>query len=134
MVDECPYEGNLLSGVATVTCFVRNRTVETPVNKTVTPSGAVKKSGDKPLPAINVSAPLQCSKPGCTATTFLRMDPGLALLGGKCKMNVTLVQTDFDSDQGPEQVDFLLLEGSGNLSTNAKLARTHALLQCRANL
>jgi len=119
MVDECPFEGNLLSGVATVTCLVRNRTVETAVNKSV---AAVKKSGStKAIPAINVSAPLQCSKPGCTASTLLHMDPGLAMLGGKCKMNVTLVQTDFDDALGvPEQLDFLLLEGSGNLSTNVK--------------
>jgi len=117
MVDECPYEGNLLSGVATVTCLVRNRTVETPVIK----AKAKVSEPESPSLAINVSSPLQCSTPGCTATTLIHMDPGLAMLGGKCKMNVTLVQTDFDDALGvPEQVDFLLLEGSGNLSTNVK--------------
>jgi len=117
MVDECPYEGNLLSGVATVTCLVRNRPVETPVIKVK----ATVSEPEKPIPAINVSSPLQCSTPGCTATTLIHMDPGLAMLGGKCKMNVTLVQTDFDDALGvPEQVDFLFLEGSGNLSTNVK--------------
>jgi len=124
MVDECPYEGNLLSGVATVTCLIRNRTVETPVIKAKAASVSAKSGGggEQPIiPAINVSSPLQCSKPGCTATTLINMDPGLAMLGGKCKMNVTLVQTDFDDALGvPEQVDFLLLEGSGNLSANVK--------------
>lgn len=115
MVDECPYEGNLLSAVAQVTCLVRLKIKPTPH-----PNLAVKQKKLVP-PTLDVSAPLQCGSPGCTASTLLNIDPTIAMLGGACKMNVTLVQTDFDDHLGvPEQLDFLSLDGTGNLTQNVK--------------
>jgi len=116
MVDECPYEGNLLSGVVTAKCFVRPKT-------NATDDGG-EDGGDKFREAAGDnsstgSAQLRCSTPGCSASGHLYVDPEYALMGGKCVMNVTVAQTDFDAGLGvPEQVEYVFLEGVGNVSSN----------------
>jgi len=122
MVDECPYEGNLLSGVAQVTCLVRPRPSVAPA---IT-SAEWNEGGQLALrpPALDVNASFRCSKPGCAAITSLHIPPELALLGSTCLMNVSVAQTDFDDHLGvPEQLDFVSLRGVGNLSVAAQPGR-----------
>jgi hypothetical protein len=108
MVDECPHENNLLSGVALATCMVRNKTAPPPVKK----EAALFTMND-----LHGKAKLKCNKPGCTAETMVYFSPAIALNGGKCTMNVSVHQTDFDDALGlPEQIDFIQVEGT-NVTT-----------------
>jgi hypothetical protein len=107
MVDECPYEGNLLSGVAMVTCNIRKKYEPPPIK-----SECVA----QPKYAEGV---LKCSSPGCNASELLQIDTDPAKSGGVCCMNVSVVQTDYDDHLGlPEQVDFIqianLSDSKGN--------------------
>lgn len=107
MVDECPYNKNLLSGVVMVTCMVRNKTKFWPTTPPPPNKSALL------LEAQTGSAVMRCSKPGCEAKTNVNFNPVLALNGGKCLMNVSVRQTDFDDNLGvPEQVDFIKVEGT----------------------
>jgi len=123
LVDECPYEGNLLSGVAVVTCMTRDL--------------VVLKSHPRPEPeppkpdlcdqlspgcVIHSRRDLQCKGHGCEAKTLLYMDRGIVLAGASCLMNVTVVQTDFDDsvEGSTEQIEYLSIEGFGNITTNVK--------------
>lgn len=116
MVDECPYNGNLLDGVVYATCMVRSTTTTTTTTTTVAPEEEVLLYG------YGTSGPLRCKKPGCSAELELYIDPNLVLLGGKCRMNVTVQQTDYDEGQGVvEEVTHVWLSGgAGNISKNAK--------------
>merc|ERR1719217_960520 len=65
------------------------------------------------LADLHGSSALMCDKPGCKAETVVYFSPALALNGGKCVMNVSFAQTDFDDDLGvPEKVDWLVVEGT----------------------
>lgn len=120
MVDECPYDGNLLSGVATVTCMVRNIP---PVRQTTTTTPALDASSLLAVP-VTANSTLRCGKPGCQATSRVDIDPTIALAGGTCLMNISVVQTDFDESVGvPEEIEFISLEGVGNISTSIKPGR-----------
>eukprot|EP00933_Yihiella_yeosuensis_P061281 TRINITY_DN64087_c0_g1_i1.p1 TRINITY_DN64087_c0_g1~~TRINITY_DN64087_c0_g1_i1.p1 ORF type:complete len:540 (+),score=98.76 TRINITY_DN64087_c0_g1_i1:66-1685(+) len=111
MVDECPYDGYLLNGVAVGACMVRTTTTTTSWAEP-----QLDDSGEFPLIAT-ANASLRCSKPGCEVQTTLRMDPQTVLGAEKCTMNISVVQTDFDSSVGvPEQIEFIYLEGAGNIS------------------
>lgn len=107
-VDECPYEGNLLSGVVMVTCMVR----PIPPPAAATPSD-VNAASLGQVATTSGSAKLLCAKQGCEATTELSVDPQVAMRGGTCRMNVTLAQTDFD-DTATEQLEFLKLGHEGS--------------------
>lgn len=104
MVDECPHQGNLLSGLAMATCMVRDKSdllASTPTTTLFSPTD------------MHAKAVLKCDKPGCTAETLVRISPAIALNGGRCTMNVTVHQTDFDDNLGlPEQIDFIQVEGT----------------------
>merc|ERR1719162_900590 len=55
---------------------------------------------------------LKCDTPGCIAKSTVLISPALALNGGKCTMNITVHQTDFDDALGlPEQIEFIQVEG-----------------------
>jgi len=117
MVDECPYEGNLLSSVAQVTCLVRTRPelLSTSTTTTTTPPPLLSEA--MILASRYVSAPLACSSPGCGALAELRVDPAVAYVGGTCLMNVSIAQTDFDgSEGGTEFIEYLEIVGRGNIS------------------
>jgi len=115
MVDECPYNGNLLSGVATVTCLVRSRESE---------SREEDLGADANLGMASTTfggGRLHCSSPGCTAIGSVRVDPQIAMLGGTCLMNISVAQTDFDDGLGaPEEVEFVSVEGVGNVVSHMK--------------
>lgn len=71
-----------------------------------------------------IAGRLNCSTPGCTAWSRLHVDPAIARLGGTCKMSVNVTQTDFDESVGvPEVIEFIALEGAGNLTANVKPGR-----------
>lgn len=100
MVDECPHMGNLLSGVATATCMVRDKKYNLLYSK---------KTEAK---TVHGEALLHCKKPGCTAETTVFVGPSIQP-GMKCVMNITVHQTDFDDKVGaPEQIDFIQVEGA----------------------
>eukprot|EP00930_Biecheleria_cincta_P048905 TRINITY_DN3415_c0_g1_i1.p1 TRINITY_DN3415_c0_g1~~TRINITY_DN3415_c0_g1_i1.p1 ORF type:complete len:762 (-),score=154.04 TRINITY_DN3415_c0_g1_i1:275-2560(-) len=71
-----------------------------------------------------ITGRFNCSKPGCRASTMLKIDPAIARSGATCKMDVHVIQTDFDESVGvPEVIEFISLEGAGNLTTNVKPGR-----------
>jgi len=118
MVDECPYKGNLLSGVAMATCMVRNKNTNTTngngndIQMVAKPPAVLFTQSD-----LFSKAVLKCDTPGCSAEATVHISPAIALNGGKCTMNVSVHQTDFDHNLGlPEQIDFIQVEGV-NIST-----------------
>eukprot|EP00929_Paragymnodinium_shiwhaense_P006882 TRINITY_DN110832_c0_g1_i1.p1 TRINITY_DN110832_c0_g1~~TRINITY_DN110832_c0_g1_i1.p1 ORF type:complete len:513 (-),score=83.32 TRINITY_DN110832_c0_g1_i1:21-1559(-) len=90
MVDECPVDGNLLSGVASVTCFIQNKTEP------------AKLSSEELQ--LNASKPLVCSEPGCEASTVLRLSKNAS--NKTCRLTVTVNHTDFD-DKASESLVFV---------------------------
>lgn len=112
MVDECPFEGNLLSGVAVATCMVRTKPKEESQKATLTTTIFT-------MTDLLGEGQLKCDTPGCIAKSTVLISPALALNGGKCTMNITVHQTDFDDALGlPEQIDFIQVEGV-NVTTKA---------------
>jgi len=129
-VDECPYNGNLLSGVVWVTCLVRNipTTATTAMDSTSEVTHAVTRLQVETMDPIYAATPLQCADPGCMANSIVAINPLLALYGGSCFMNITLNQTDFDGSlDAPEVVEFIGLEGAGNIATNVRPGRNPCL-------
>jgi len=109
-VDECPYNGNLLSGVAVVTCMVRNLPPSTTVASQATPATTSSKATGATFTA---SGDLRCDKPGCSASLTLLVDPLPAELGGTCLMTMTVVPTDFDDGLGAaEEIESVLVDGT----------------------
>jgi hypothetical protein len=118
VVDECPYEGNLLSGVPMVTCLVRDR----PAAISSTPLGAIA----PPLPVaptqgpvsnleVYVTSPLKCLTRGCSAETQLTLNR-TAVNFSQCLLNVKIYQTDFDNEADTfEGLDFLSVDGQNVL-------------------
>mmetsp|Transcript_65831 Transcript_65831/g.183400 ORF Transcript_65831/g.183400 Transcript_65831/m.183400 type:complete len:548 (-) Transcript_65831:201-1844(-) len=105
MVDECPVDGNLLSGVASVTCFVRT----IPSAPTSAPTVLKEDTAEAEL-GFNGSALLQCPSPGCEASAVVRL--GQQPVNRTCRLTVTLKQTDFDGDLGSvEEVVFVKVDG-----------------------
>lgn len=109
MVDECPYQENLLSGVAMATCMVRNKKANA---VPTTPKPALFTMDD----LLGVTS-LNCSTPGCTAHSTVYVSPALALNGGKCTMNISVWQTDFE--HANEKIDFIQVEGANVSSLKA---------------
>lgn len=116
MVDECPYKSNLLSGVAMATCMIRSKsTAGALLNQTKGDKNATTSMFT--MADMLGEGVMKCDKPGCTATTHVYFSPAIALNGGKCTMNVSVHQTDFDDALGlPEQIDFIQVEGK-NITT-----------------
>lgn len=104
MVDECPVDGNLLSGTVSVTCFIlpRLRPVE-------------------PLMHVNQrfqagTAALRCHKPGCSDTNTVFLLPH----EGPCYLKIVMDQTDFDNDHGStEELEWLMVN-KHTIKTNVK--------------
>jgi hypothetical protein len=116
-VDECPVDGNLLSGTVKVTCFVRNITdsVQAAVTK------AQQASATKRPTNVTKEVLLQCKKPGCVA--WQEVDLGEAVLNSTCKLTVKLNQTDFDGDHGSsEELEFIQVDGV-NVTQSVKPGR-----------
>jgi hypothetical protein len=100
MVDECPIEGNLLSGVAQVTCKVRRESVASEIEK-------VKNAPN--YTGTNVTALLRCKDPGCNATSTIELAE--AARNMTCKLTVKVTPTDFD-DAESEKIELLEYDGT----------------------
>jgi len=112
-VDECPYQGNLLSGVPLVTCLVAPQPKEAPTPKPV----GVKLGplhGEPPeVSFFHVSAALRCPYRGCVATANLRIGSDPASRLSQCKLNVKIYQTDFDNEENTnETLEFVQVSGA----------------------
>jgi len=116
-VDECPYNGNLLSGVVMVTCMVRPIP---PVKSVAEPQWKEKSVVQMGATVATGSSKLRCAHQGCTAETVIEVDPQVAMSGGTCLMNISMVQTDFDDTEN-ELLEFLKLGREGvSLSLSSK--------------
>lgn len=93
MVDECPVNGNLLSGEARVSCFVK------PHPKPTKPPIPVEPD----LRCDTNSTVLQCSEHGCIANATAKVCRPPET-GQKCLLSVKIWQTDFDGDHGSTEV------------------------------
>jgi len=111
VVDECPYNGNLLSGVPMVTCLVSPLLNETEPEP-VPPEPMLPRQLEEQVGALNVEAPLRCMYRGCTATALLKVDQKVASAISKCMLHVKVYQTDFDGDEGTvERLEVLKVNG-----------------------
>lgn len=97
-VDECPYEGDLLSGVITLSCFVRERLLK-PMLPLKWPSDTIE------LIRSNVS--LECGSPGCEARGRMEFEPLAPHL--RCHLGLRIRQTDYDA--GNEEVEWVSVNG-----------------------
>mmetsp|Transcript_130715 Transcript_130715/g.279535 ORF Transcript_130715/g.279535 Transcript_130715/m.279535 type:complete len:507 (-) Transcript_130715:162-1682(-) len=118
MVDECPYEGNLLSAVPVVTCMV------TPKEELIEEKIAVAPVEPTlphivPPQFIYAKKELRCPERGCIALTDFTVNT-TELPIDRCSINVRLYQTDFDGEQGTvEELEYVMVNGESVLS-NAK--------------
>jgi hypothetical protein len=97
-VDECKYNGNLLSAVPTVTCLVDPLP---PVIEEPPPKNLSRQA------QCVASRPMQCTTRGCTAKTTIPIDAD-CVAGGKCKLTIMLSPTDFDNEDGSkEEIEFI---------------------------
>jgi len=103
MVDDCPYKGNLLSGIAVATCMVRERQdLQTTMTTT-----------------FFSEALLACAEPGCQAESFISVNQKLVQAGSQCHMNLTVTNTDFD-DSAYELIEFFAVDKT-NMSTGGNM-------------
>jgi len=119
VVDECPYQGNLLSAVPVVTCLVSPKPTVAPMGQpSYPPLPELRTVPVTPRPTqLYTSAPLRCPERGCTAYAELYFDSQNYSLQ-QCLMNVRINQTDFDNDEGTvEQIEFLKV-GNATLRSN----------------
>lgn len=103
LVDECPVEGNLLSAVVQVRCFVtgKDNSTTVPWLRPELPSGTGR------LPAT-ANATLQCRSPGCAAAAVLQLAPQAA--NRTCRLTVKVQQTDFGGSLGSvEEVEWIMV-------------------------
>jgi len=112
VVDECPYEGNLLSGVPMVSCLVAPLPTEPPKPPTGKPTLPAAPQAF-PLPEnYFISAPFRCPQRGCKARAELQLNQTTALPYEQCLLTVRVNQTDFDGDEGTrEQIEFIKVNG-----------------------
>jgi len=89
MVDECPVDGNLLSGFAVVTCLVR------PLDSPSLMAPTMLYREAEAAAERNSSFLLRCKEPGCTAETTVVLEQD-QVMNKTCKLTVRVAQTDFD--------------------------------------
>lgn len=128
VVDECPYDGNLLSAVPVVTCMVRPLTLQQPPPGPVLPNTTGCATIQRTF-----QAPLQCAERGCTAYAHIQLNgsdtPNETVAISNCRLNAFLNQTDFDGEEGSvEIVEFLnistvnLMQSQPNITNQRSLA------------
>jgi len=96
MVDECPVNGNLFSGVAVVKCLVHpswdNTQIPTRTDIWRRPTPPPPRRGSR----------LRCKEPGCTASTTVLLSEK-DTRNKTCRLTVRVAQTDFDGDLGSKE-------------------------------
>mmetsp|Transcript_129846 Transcript_129846/g.416656 ORF Transcript_129846/g.416656 Transcript_129846/m.416656 type:complete len:562 (+) Transcript_129846:137-1822(+) len=128
VVDECPYNGNLLSGVPMVTCLIQPITT-TPLRLASTPP-PVLPAVPAPLPQpkfVYLRAPFRCPQRGCSAGVEFQLNQ-TGLPFERCLLGVHVNQTDFDGDDGTvEQIEFVKVNEvtlAGNMTPGANPCRS----------
>jgi len=112
VVDECPYENNLLSGISMVTCLVGTFPPEES-----DPTPALPQVLQHFVEPLLVEEPFHCTERGCHAHTSFSIN-STAVIFQRCTMSVKVWQTDFDGDEGStETIEFIKLNGE-ELATN----------------
>lgn len=99
-VDECPVNGNHLSGLVVMTCFARSTTTIPPSTTTTTTFKAPEQVQEEFK--TSDSARFRCKDPGCSAATVLSVDL-YNLTSRKCFLTVRVNQTDFDELDGTKE-------------------------------
>lgn len=113
VVDECPFEDNLLSAIPMVTCLVSPLPVTPEVPSPVLPVPLAIF-----LSTVTVEHPLRCVERGCEAHAQFSINQSDVIFDS-CTMSVRVWQTDFDGDHDSlEQIDYINLHGEA-LATNA---------------
>eukprot|EP00928_Gymnodinium_smaydae_P071253 TRINITY_DN54893_c0_g1_i1.p1 TRINITY_DN54893_c0_g1~~TRINITY_DN54893_c0_g1_i1.p1 ORF type:complete len:563 (-),score=111.04 TRINITY_DN54893_c0_g1_i1:79-1767(-) len=113
VVDECPFEGNLLAATAAVTCLVAPQDPSPMYGMEPNqPAGQVMESN---ATYTSLIAPLKCETQGCTAYQKIFLSE-LGTNYSSCRMTVKVNQTDFDNDFNSEVIEFLSVNGK-NVST-----------------
>lgn len=117
LVDECPLaNGALLSGVATVTCWVLDMPKVTTTTTTTTH-------------LINPNkCPLQCKPCGCVATCSITLEP-IENKGHKCLLGISVRQTDFESPE--ELVEWITVDNK-TVKTQCKPGKNPCLERKKA--
>lgn len=119
MVDECPLNGNFLSAVVVASCFER------PIPPPLPPLPVLKEQHanlSKKDFRTKVRVPFRCKGPGCTARANLAID-NYRRKTRKCKLSVRIKQTDFDGDDGTNEVVEWVQVNGKNLTTNVTPGR-----------
>jgi len=121
VVDECPYKadekdtGNMLSAVPMVTCLVKpivELKTETP--PPVEPVTLANKASCK------AEAPIKCTTRGCDAEGSVEISNFCGQPGNKCKLNLTIYQTDYDNEDGTLEMIEYIKVGGVTVATNVK--------------
>jgi hypothetical protein len=106
-VDECPYNGNYLSAVPMVTCLVAKQGTQLP------DVGADDMKLD--ARAANCSSghmPFACTDMNCSAQVQVPLCFSSDLKSRKCKLRVSVQQTDFDGQDGTEElIEYIKVDG-----------------------
>lgn len=113
VVDECPYQGNLLSGVPIVTCLVTPRpTPQPPAAEAATPSYPVVHTPVADSNYFHIRVPLHCPYRGCVAEASMAISPETAKRVTSCNLNLRVQQTDFDNEEGTkEAIEYIEVGG-----------------------
>lgn len=115
VVDECPYKGNLLSGVATLTCLVSPKVpTPLPAQPVYIPNSIFK------LPTTCVQRmPLQCSTRGCSVEVAMTIECK-HLHMPTCALSLIVNQTDYDNLDGTiESIEYIKVDGE-EVASNLK--------------
>lgn len=116
VVDECPYEGNLLSAVPVVTCMV---TPLVPEPEEPPPPEPVLPEVPTTAQYVYRKGPLKCMERGCIARTSFNLNETAVSLQ-ECMMRVSVYQTDYDEEEGTvELIEYVTVDGT-TLGTNYK--------------
>lgn len=107
MVDECAIDGHLLSGMVTLTCYVKERERVIPVAAVSKPATTDKQGNLKDV----WFGYFHCDEPGCEASVAIPMHPVGWLASLRCRLTVLITQTDFDSADGTEEVEWVKVAG-----------------------
>ncbi|CAE7487161.1 unnamed protein product, partial [Symbiodinium pilosum] len=78
-----------------------------------------------PGSVLSNTTSMKCCEPGCAVRSEIIVDPIFLRAGATCLMNFTVVQTDFDEAVGNdvERIEFIHIEGAGNISQGVKPGR-----------
>lgn len=109
VVDECPYNGNLLSAVPMVTCLVSKKPPSP--NKSALKGKPVTVKMDKHEENCVTRMPLQCATRGCASEISIPIKPK-CVKAGPCMLSINVSQTDYDETEGnAELIEYIKVEG-----------------------